>query len=69
MEQSPVDNRISDISGMVAAIIEDLSGERPAATDARTTFLEMGYDSLFLTRWPEDPITNEGEDHLPPVAR
>ena len=50
MEQSPVDNRISDISGMVAAIIEDLSGERPAATDARTTFLEMGYDSLFLTQ-------------------
>jgi amino acid adenylation domain-containing protein len=50
MEQSPVDNRISDISGMIAAIIEDLSGERPAATDARTTFLEMGYDSLFLTQ-------------------
>ena len=50
MEQRPVDNRISDISGMVAAIIEDLSGERPAATDARTTFLEMGYDSLFLTQ-------------------
>jgi len=50
MEQSPVDNRISDVSTAIAAIFEDLSGERPASTDTQTTFLEMGYDSLFLTQ-------------------
>jgi len=50
MEQSPVDNRISDISTAIAGIFEELSGERPAAGDAQTTFLEMGYDSLFLTQ-------------------
>ena len=50
MEQPPVDNRISDISTAIAAIFEELSGETPAAADAQTTFLEMGYDSLFLTQ-------------------
>jgi acyl carrier protein len=50
MEQPPVDNRISDISAAIAAIFEELSGETPAAADAQTTFLEMGYDSLFLTQ-------------------
>ncbi|MGA2188767.1 MAG: amino acid adenylation domain-containing protein [Steroidobacteraceae bacterium] len=50
MEQSPVDNRISDTSAAIASIFEELSGERPAADDAQTTFLEMGYDSLFLTQ-------------------
>jgi len=50
MDQSPVDNQISDVSTAIAAIFEDLSGERPASTDAQTTFLEMGYDSLFLTQ-------------------
>ena len=50
MEQSSVDNRISDVSVAIAAIFEELSGETPAAADAQTTFLEMGYDSLFLTQ-------------------
>lgn len=50
MEQIPVDNRISDLSTVLADIFEELSGERPAATDAQTSFLEMGYDSLFLTQ-------------------
>ena len=50
MEQPPVDNRIADISAAIAAIFEELSGETPAAADAQTTFLEMGYDSLFLTQ-------------------
>jgi amino acid adenylation domain-containing protein len=49
MEQIPVDNRISDLSNMLADIFEELSGERPA-TGEQTTFLEMGYDSLFLTQ-------------------
>ena len=50
MDQTPVDNRIADISAAIAAIFEELSGETPAAADAQTTFLEMGYDSLFLTQ-------------------
>jgi amino acid adenylation domain-containing protein len=49
MEQ-PVDNRASDISAAIANIFEELSGEAPAAADAQTTFLEMGFDSLFLTQ-------------------
>jgi len=50
MDQTPVDNRIADVSAAIAAIFEELSGETPAAADAQTTFLEMGYDSLFLTQ-------------------
>jgi amino acid adenylation domain-containing protein len=50
MEQSPVENRTSDISNTIATIFEELSGERPSLNDAQTTFLEMGYDSLFLTQ-------------------
>jgi amino acid adenylation domain-containing protein len=49
MNQTSVNERLSEMSAAVAAIFEDLSGERPAA-DARTSFLEMGYDSLFLTQ-------------------
>jgi amino acid adenylation domain-containing protein len=49
MQQSPVDDRFSEISSAVAAIFEELSGEQPGS-DAQTTFLEMGYDSLFLTQ-------------------
>ncbi len=50
MNQISVNDRISEVGAAIAAIFEDLSGERPAATDAQTTFLEMGYDSLFLTQ-------------------
>jgi amino acid adenylation domain-containing protein len=50
MTQSPANDRILELSAMIAAIFEDLSGEKPAASDAQTTFLEMGYDSLFLTQ-------------------
>jgi len=46
----PANDRISEVSAAIAAIFEDLSGEKPAAADAQTTFLEMGYDSLFLTQ-------------------
>ncbi len=41
---------VSDLSSVLADIFEDLSGERPAASDTQTSFLEMGYDSLFLTQ-------------------
>ncbi len=50
MTQSSVSDRIANMSQAIAAIFEDLSGEKPASTDAQTTFLEMGYDSLFLTQ-------------------
>ncbi len=50
MNQISVNDRLSAAGAAIAAIFEDLSGERPAATDAQTTFLEMGYDSLFLTQ-------------------
>ncbi|MDP8984155.1 MAG: acyltransferase domain-containing protein, partial [Pseudomonadota bacterium] len=50
MQSNSVDNRISEISAAIAGIFEELSGERPASADAQTTFLEMGYDSLFLTQ-------------------
>jgi amino acid adenylation domain-containing protein len=50
MTQIPANDRITEISTAIAAIFEELSGERPAATDTHTTFLEMGYDSLFLTQ-------------------
>jgi amino acid adenylation domain-containing protein len=43
-------DRTQEIRATIAAIFEDLSGERPESTDAETTFLEMGYDSLFLTQ-------------------
>ena len=50
MNQTLVDDRTDEIRTKVAAIFEDLSGEMPASNDAQTTFLEMGYDSLFLTQ-------------------
>lgn len=49
MNQSPADSRISQVSSMIAAILEDLSGNKPDMSDAQTTFLELGFDSLLLT--------------------
>ena len=49
MTESSLDDRIQELRTRIAAIFEDLSGDAPAA-DAGTTFLEMGYDSLFLTQ-------------------
>jgi amino acid adenylation domain-containing protein len=50
MNQISANDPLMEAGAAIAAIFEDLSGERPAATDAQTTFLEMGYDSLFLTQ-------------------
>ncbi len=47
---APTDDRAADMRATIASIFEDLSGERPASNDAEVTFLEMGYDSLFLTQ-------------------
>ncbi len=49
MELPLVNNRIADLRQSIAGIFEELSGERPPA-DSATTFLEMGFDSLFLTQ-------------------
>ncbi len=46
---STVDSHVAAIAASVAAIFEELSGERPQV-NAATSFLEMGYDSLFLTQ-------------------
>ena len=42
--------RVEELSGAIAAILENLSGSAPPSTTAQTSFLEMGYDSLFLTQ-------------------
>ncbi|MEP6546097.1 MAG: beta-ketoacyl synthase N-terminal-like domain-containing protein, partial [Gammaproteobacteria bacterium] len=47
---NPQDLEMNDIRTAIAAILEDLSGERPESIDSDMTFLEMGYDSLFLTQ-------------------
>jgi amino acid adenylation domain-containing protein len=50
MTQPPLNDRASELRTAIAEILENLSGEAPASTDSTTTFLEMGYDSLFLTQ-------------------
>ncbi|MFL6604095.1 MAG: amino acid adenylation domain-containing protein [Steroidobacteraceae bacterium] len=42
--------RIEELAAAIAAILENLSGVAPPSTTAHTSFLEMGYDSLFLTQ-------------------
>ncbi len=42
--------RIQELSAAIAAILENLSGAAPPSTTASVSFLEMGYDSLFLTQ-------------------
>ena len=42
--------RIEELSGAIAAILENLSGSAPPSITAPISFLEMGYDSLFLTQ-------------------
>ncbi len=43
-------SRVGAMSAAIGAILEQLSGNAPASLEAATTFLEMGYDSLFLTQ-------------------
>ena len=43
-------NRVARITKLLAEIFEDLSGTDLSRADAATTFLEMGFDSLFLTQ-------------------
>lgn len=39
-----------EVRGRITALLEDLSGQDVAGADPQTTFLEMGFDSLFLTQ-------------------
>src|SRR5262249_33069747 len=43
-------NRVDRIRAALSEIFEDLSGLRLSDVDTRATFLEMGFDSLFLTQ-------------------
>lgn len=47
---SPQPDRIAELSAAIAAVLESLSGNPPPSTTAPISFLEMGYDSLFLTQ-------------------
>ena len=42
--------RIEELAATIAGILENLSGSAPPSTTAQISFLEMGYDSLFLTQ-------------------
>ena len=49
-DPEPMQSHETATRAAIASIIEDLSGQRPEPSDAHLTFLEMGYDSLFLTQ-------------------
>ena len=48
--QNQSSTRIPELTAAIVAILEELSGAKPKADHAAATFLEMGYDSLFLTQ-------------------
>src|SRR5712671_4997669 len=50
LDEQPVVSRATLISSMVSDIFADLSGVQMQPSDASSTFLEMGFDSLFLTQ-------------------
>jgi amino acid adenylation domain-containing protein len=50
MSDSIQTTRIKELSATVAAILEELSGTAPPSVTEPVSFLEMGYDSLFLTQ-------------------
>jgi amino acid adenylation domain-containing protein len=50
MTQQQNNSRVEELSAAIAAILENLSGTAPPSTTANISFLEMGYDSLFLTQ-------------------
>jgi amino acid adenylation domain-containing protein len=50
MNPQPSTSRIPDLSAAIGAILEELSGIAPPSVTDPVSFLEMGYDSLFLTQ-------------------
>lgn len=49
-EQAPTGDRLARIRAATIEIFEELSGMDLSGADGDTTFLEMGFDSLFLTQ-------------------
>ena len=47
---SPTRSRRTKIAGILAEVFEELSGVNVSEADGSTSFLEMGFDSLFLTQ-------------------
>ena len=43
-------NRLDRVRTLLVEIFEDLSGKDLSALDGAPTFLELGFDSLFLTQ-------------------
>ncbi|WP_413988224.1 amino acid adenylation domain-containing protein [Labrys okinawensis] len=52
--------RENAIRAVVVSIFEDLSGEDVGSAPAGTTFLEMGFDSLFLTQAAQELLNKFG---------
>jgi amino acid adenylation domain-containing protein len=50
MNPQPSTSRIPELSATIGAILEELSGIAPPSLTDPVSFLEMGYDSLFLTQ-------------------
>lgn len=50
MESPATLSRQTRLTSMLQTLLEDISGLDIATADAQTTFLEMGFDSLFLTQ-------------------
>jgi amino acid adenylation domain-containing protein len=50
MNSQPSNSRIPELSAAIGAILEELSGTAPPSLTDPVSFLEMGYDSLFLTQ-------------------
>ncbi|MEJ0005616.1 MAG: acyl carrier protein [Steroidobacteraceae bacterium] len=50
MSEPTSPSRIADLSRGIASILEELSGNAPPSLTEPLNFLEMGYDSLFLTQ-------------------
>ena len=48
--ETPASSRLDRVRAAVAEILEDLSGLSLSGFDSSATFLEMGFDSLFLTQ-------------------
>jgi amino acid adenylation domain-containing protein len=48
--RAPMSTRRDRLAAEIAKILGDLSGIDPQKIDARATFLELGFDSLFLTQ-------------------
>jgi amino acid adenylation domain-containing protein len=47
---APLPSRDQQLADVLRAILEDLSGEDLSGADPATSFLELGFDSLFLTQ-------------------